>query len=72
MTYGVHIKGSAELIDIGEFPNADEANNWAKLRYGQDLESVTPILTTQATAIDPLWILVALLALALVTKKKGS
>jgi hypothetical protein len=67
----VHVKGVADGIDIGEFPNAEEASNWAKLRYGNDLESVNPVYSTQATGIDPIWLLVFLLAIGLMSKRKG-
>lgn len=71
MIYSVRIKNSQESIDIGEFPNIEEARNWAIVRYGSDLDSVTPVYTTEAKALDPAWILLGIVLLIAFTKKKG-
>jgi hypothetical protein len=59
-------------VDIGEFENSEQAEEWARLRYGEDFEGVLPIqqLETSASTIDPLKIALLIMLVLFLLKRR--
>ena len=64
---------SSGALDIGEFSNQLAAEEWAYRRFGADLQGVVAAgqITAQATGIDPMWWILAGLAVVVLLKRRG-
>jgi hypothetical protein len=58
-------------FEIGEFSSQQEAESWAKSRYGDQYQGVAriPSIVVQTSAYDPFWIIV-IAAIAFIIYKK--